>query len=165
MNYEQDIQIDPTALDVEWVQQASLVLKYNRLVTEWERTVERSKRNLDVITAELDSKIRKNPDKYGLDKVTETGVAWAVKVQPEYEEAYTEYLEARYEASMAQAASRALQDKRSALENLVRLHGQNYFAGPNLPREIDQEWGKKQAQKVSNDVVGRRLTRGIRKED
>ena len=49
---------------------------------------------------------------------------------------------AQYELEVMGAAVRALDQKKSALENLVRLQGQNYFAGPSVPRTIGAEWVK-----------------------
>jgi len=154
MNYEQDVRIDPSALDVEWLRQPGLVFQYGKLAAEWERRVEKSRRRMDVARAELDSAIRKNPTKFKLDKATETAINNVITSHPDYSDAHSEYLENKYEWEMAKAANRALNDKRSSLENLVRLYGQNYFAGPKLPRDLDHEWEKQEQQRVTNTKVG-----------
>jgi len=48
--------------------------------------------------------------------------------------------------------------RKDALENLVRLHGQQYFAGPKMPRDV--QWERQQKIERSNDIVERKLTRG-----
>ena len=39
MDYETDMQIDETALDVEWLDQAELAMKYGRIYAECKRDV------------------------------------------------------------------------------------------------------------------------------
>jgi hypothetical protein len=34
--------------------------------------------------------------------------------------------------------------RKAALENLVQLHGQNYFAGPKVPRNLSKERDEKE---------------------
>jgi hypothetical protein len=43
--------------------------------------------------------------------------------------------------------------RKAALENLVQLHGQQYFAGPKMPRDLKEEIRKhKEAQERSVEV-------------
>jgi len=50
-----------------------------------------------------------------------------------------------------------------ALEELVNLHGQGYFAGPNVPRNINKEIEKKEAkeekQRKTSKKIGSKLKR------
>ena len=48
------------------------------------------------------------------------------------------YVKTKHELDIARAASIALDHKKRALQNLVQLHGQNYFAGPKIPRTMKQ---------------------------
>ncbi len=153
MNYEQDTTIDQDALDVEWLEQPRLMMRYARLAAEARKHMEWAKENLDVARASLDQSIRTDPEKFGLDKVTESAIASAILIHKEFREAQDKFREAQYEFNMAQAAVRALDGKRDALENLVRLHGQQYFAGPKVPRDLSKEWEQKQRQKESNQKV------------
>ena len=38
---------------------------------------------------------------------------------------------------------KAFEQRKDALENLVRLHGQQYFAGPKIPRDLPSEMEKR----------------------
>ena len=159
MNYEQDIRIDQSALDVEWLDQPSLVFRYGKLTADWEKRMDSVKRKLDVTRAELDARIRRNPENFQLEKVTEIAINNAILVHPDYEVVYHEYLEVKYELDMCRTVVRALQDKKSALENLVKLHGQNYFAGPSVPRDLSREWENRERQKQANISVGAKMQR------
>lgn len=154
MNYEKDINIDPDGLDTEWLSQPHLMLKYSQHLAEQRKLLDESKQSLDVAKAEADKKIRTNPEKYGIEKITEAVVGNAILIEKGYQQAYTEYLEAKYETDMAQAAVGAFEHRKNALENLVKLFGQQYFAGPKMPRDLSTEWQKKQDQKSADAKVG-----------
>lgn len=145
LNYEQDINIDETALDLEWKMQPMLMMKYCTHMAHAKKALDLATEKLDVLRAKLDKEIRLNPEKYGLAKVTETALENTILLQPEYEEANKEYIEAKYEYEIAQAAVRAMDQKKSALENLVKLLGMSYFAGPTTPRDLSKEWEAKKA--------------------
>lgn len=140
LNYEADVKIDIHALDVEWVNQPVLMRKYTELAAKlgWERDV--AKEYLAQLKADLEMKIRSNPDKYGLtSKVTEAGIASTILLQKSYQAAVQKLINAEYEFKTAQGVVQAFDQRRSALENLVKLLGQGYFAGPKAPRDLSPE--------------------------
>ena len=149
-NYEKDIEIDGEALDQEWLGQSALYLKYSRHYADMTKRMDESKQNLDIAKAEADKRIRKNPENYGIDKITEAVVMNSILIEEGYKDAYDEYLSAKYEVDMARAAVSAFEQRKSALENLVRLFGQNYFSGPNVPYEINREWESKEKESRTN---------------
>jgi len=156
LDFEKDVAIDESALDVEWLRQADLMHRYSVYAAKTHRYMDEMKERLDVVKAKLDLDIRSNPDKYGLSKVTESVVQSTILLQDEYQEMSKKYRDARYEYEIALAATRALDQKKTALENLVRLLGMDYFAGPSAPRDIGDEWArhaKEMAQKEQNKRV------------
>ena len=163
-DYEKDIQIDESGLDVEWLRQPKLMFFYTKMVAELRRTLDRRKERLNIVKAELDKKIRQNPAYFDIEKITETAVSNTILTQEAYKEASADIIDTNYELSIAQAAVSALNDKRTALENLVRLYGQQYFAGPSVPRNITKEWEQKEKQKQANTKIGETLTRRRRTE-
>lgn len=153
LNYEKDVSIDDSALDVEWLQQANLTLKYCQLEAEASKQVDEAKAALDIIKADLDKDIRSDPDSWGLPKITEGAIQNAITASTKYKEAEETLRNAHYELNMVKAAVRAIYIKKDALENLVRLHGQQYFAGPRIPRDLSKEWEARQRQTESNKKV------------
>ena len=164
MNYEKDIRIDPEALDTEWLNQASLTYQYTKHAAVMRKALDLQKEVLNVCKAELDSEIRQDPEKYDIAKITENAVMAAITKSEKYQGAYNIYLEQKYELDIADGAVRALQDKKSALENLVRLHGASYFAGPSIPRDLSKEWEQKEEQKKANAGIGKSMRRTRRAE-
>lgn len=162
LNYQQDTSIDEQALDVEWLRQAELMRKYASHAATTKQYMDELKERVDVEKAQLDLDIRKDPAKYGIDKVTESVVQSAILIQPTYKELQDRYRGARYENDIAIAAVRAIDQKKTALENLVRLLTASYFAGPSAPRDISKEWTDSVERRGSNARV--RMSRRRTKE-
>ena len=159
MNYEQDMTIDESALDIEWLAQPRLMMQYARHAAKTRLEAEQKKEKLDIVRAGLDKKIRVDPEKFGIVKLTESVVTSTIITQEEYTIANEEYLLAQYENNMAQGAVRAVEGKKTALENLVKLHGQQYFAGPSVPRDLSKEWVQHERQKNVDAGVSKKLKR------
>ena len=163
MNYNDDVSIDEQALDVEWLDQALRMGKYCSLVAEAQRELDLAKERLDVVTAELSHGIRSDPERYGLSKVTEDSVKSTTIVQPEYQEASRDFITRKYEHAMAQGAVRAFEHRKSALENLVRLHGQSYFAGPAVPHDLSDVRQRHDSARRARDAAAQGRVRGLRR--
>lgn len=145
MDYLTDITIDETALDVEWLRQPEKMFQYAKHAADCRRTVDLAKEALELEKAKLDRDIRTNPEKYELSKITESVVQSTILTQESYKEITEQYANAKYDYDVATAAVRALDQKKTALENLVRLHGVSYFAGPTVPRDLNKEAAKNRA--------------------
>ena len=141
MNYSDEIRIDEDALYLEWLDQSSKMLKITKVAAKLKAEMDDAKDALDLERSTLDYKIRQNPEKYikSSVKITETVISNAILQQSSYRDANKRYLKAKYENEVAKGAVEAFEQRKSALENLVRLHGQQYFAGPRVPRDIHSE--------------------------
>lgn len=154
MNFEKDIKIDESSLDVEWLSQPTLTLQFCRLEAELKKEVDRREIELGLIRAELDKDIRTNPEKFEITtKLTETVISNVIIGIPDYQECHEALLSVRFEHSVAKGAVKAIDTKKTSLENLVKLHGQQYFAGPSVPRDLSKEWEQKQNQSKSDKKI------------
>jgi hypothetical protein len=142
------IDIDRYRLDDEWIGQAKQYLTHSEKLAEARLWFDTAKTELDLIKAELDQKIRDDPVQFGLPKVTETAVQNAVLLQPEHKAAAEKLNRSRYEMGVIQAAVDALEHRKRALENLVQLHGMQYFAEPKAPPEMKEEIDHAQKRKI-----------------
>ena len=161
INYEKDIEIDGEALDKEWLGQAALMIKYCRISAQAQMDLDATKEMVDVVRSGLDKDIRLNMEKYDLTKITDVVVANTIILQESYTEAYGRYLQTKYEADMAKGAVRAIEQRKDALENLVRLYNGQYFAGPKVPLNINREWVEKEKETRVNAGVAQRLRRRL----
>ena len=155
MNYENDMIIDETALDVEWVEQSGLMFRYAKHAADCRLVVDQVKERLELTKAKLDKEIRTNPENYGIEKLTETVVSNTIITQDSYKKENEALMNAQFELNVANGDVRAMEARKDALENLGRLLGLQYFAGPRLPRDITEEKEKRRAK--LNGSIGAKI--------
>lgn len=162
-DYEEFMDIDEDSLDVEWLEQPKKMVQMVKIAAKVKINMERAKDNLAQVKAELAKKVRASPEKYGIEKITIDAVNDVVQTNAKYIEAYEEYLEAVYENDVASGSVKATEQRKSSLENLVKLHGQQYFAGPKVPRNLSEQATlfreKVQRSKEVKSKIGKRLKR------
>jgi hypothetical protein len=112
MDYEKDISIDEEALDIEWLEQPRLMMQYSKHLAQTRMELDNLKQQLEITKAEIDRKIRANPGKYKIEKVTDKAIESVTITTPEYKQAFQEYLDAKYESDMAMSAVRASSKER-----------------------------------------------------
>lgn len=132
-------EIDEHNLVKEWVKQPSLYFIWAQKLADAKLEQDEAKANLDVIKAEASRAIRDDPGDYGFDKVTEAIVAVAINEHPDVMKGVKTLHEARHKQEIYQAAVNALDHRKRALEKIVDLHGQNYFATPKAPNAESAE--------------------------
>lgn len=152
-----DFSIDPLRLDRECLKQANAYFDVAKDLAEARRTYDALQSELQVLKADLDLAIRKDPAKYDLDKVTESTVASAVTVAKEVVELNQEIRAARYEMDVLTGALEAMQHRKRALEKLVDLHLSNYYSEPQLTKE-----GREAVDDANKTSLRRRV--GVRKK-
>lgn len=162
MNYEIDMKIDQDALDVEWLNQAPLAMKYAKHWANLDRELNRKNEELQILEADLRDKVNQSPDEYlgeGV-KPTNDNIKSFVIRNEQYKSCKEEQRELEYELSLANIARIEVSNTRkAALENLVKLHGMNYFAGPAMPRDLSFEAQKREQQKSIDKKIGQKMAR------
>lgn len=142
--------IDKNLLDDEWLNQPKLYFRWAVQLEDARADLEIAKAEFDVVKSELDLNIRTSPDDYDLPKVTDKAIAAAMMTQPGYEGAQKAVFEHKHRVGVLQAAVTALDHRKKALEKLVDLHGQKYFASPRASensREAMEEVEKRSVRK------------------
>lgn len=129
------LEIDINSLDKEWVDQPSTFFRYARKLADARMDYEEAKAELDITRAELDKAIRDDPDGYGCTKLTETSIENCILTQGQYQKARSHLSNCKHRVDVLQAYVTAFDHRKSALERLVQLHGQSYFATPNASGE------------------------------
>ena len=155
MDFEKDVRIDADSLEVEWTRQPELTHKYGLELARARAEADRTKEALALIEAETKAAIRANPAKFGIEKVTEGAINEAVTISDGYRAATADHLKAKADQDIIQAGLNAIYAKKDALENLVRLLGQNYFAAPTVPHNITEEVRKRMEAAKSDTATVR----------
>lgn len=162
MNYEKDLKIDVDSLDVEWADQADLAIKYCRYYANCVKDLEEAEEKIKIIRSELVKEANEDPDTCLGDDVKPTGpnVESYYRNHDRHKEAKQNIIDLQYEVNMAEGVKNEFSfTRKAALENLVILHGQQYFAGPKIPRDLSKEYNKKQVQKEADAKIKIRRTR------
>jgi len=140
--------IDQNQLDREWVEHIRKFHKYAKKLVKARDEYERSKVNQDLVYAELDQEVRKHPEKYGLDKVTEGAIGKTIETNQRYREAIEKTLDTKHRVNILQIAVDTLEHRKKALENLVQLWLASYFAQPQLNGEQGKRMKEVQSMKA-----------------
>jgi len=147
MDYEKDISIDEDALDVEWIEFPMKFFQYANELAGYDSRAKRAGEMVKSVHAELTLKIASSPEKFLKEvKPTVANVEACVQLHPDLISAKEKQSQAEYDKVQALNALQAMNGKKTALENLVKLHGQSYFAGPSVPRDLKSEIEKKNAR-------------------
>jgi hypothetical protein len=154
MDYKHDCRIDETSLDIEWLNQAELSIQYGEYWAICRRKLTESEEKIKVIRAGLIKEANDNPMKCcKKDKPTVTDIEAYYRTHPEHIKAKNDWVQTQYDCDIAEVAKNEIGFTRKlALENLVRLHGQSYFAGPSVPRNLNEERYKNIPVKISPPV-------------
>lgn len=124
--------IDELKLDEEWVRQPGLYFKYAHRLADARTEMDNASAALDVVFAEVETKIRRKPASYGIDaeRVTEAMVKSAVTRHKDYVAAGSRLIDAQHKVRVLEATVNAIEHRRSALTRLVELKQMDYFSEP-----------------------------------
>jgi hypothetical protein len=140
--------LDKHRLDSEWCEQSRLYYEHAVQLADarehWER-MKAAKEVLEDELKEMDAKIaldaRRNPERYGLEKVTDEALKAVVltdvkhkKSQQLVYDAQLKVIKAMHARDILESAVRALEQRCKALEDLVRLEARNYWSEPRAPQ-------------------------------
>ncbi len=161
LDYEKDSNVDESMLDIEWLEQPKIAMKYGKNWARKKRIVAQLEEQVKLKRSELINKALKFPDKYlgkGIKPNLQPVEAF-YRTHPDYIALKEELIEAQYELDIAEIAKSEMgYTRKTELENLVKLHGQNYFAGPSLVENISKRRRDREiTRKESNMKI--RITR------
>ncbi len=134
--FNRDMRIDPDALDVAAATQGELFWYWSEQYSSARIAVDAAKAKLDLTENKLSLNCRKDPDSFGLTKTTESAITSTVKTHIDYLIAVKRYLKNRKESLLLEHAVQAFEQRKRMIEMLITLHGQQYFAGPKIPRDF-----------------------------
>ena len=134
MNYEIDLEIDRDSLDQEWLKQPQLYFRYAKLASDADAEMGKIKERLETTKAEQDGYIREKAKEDG-EKITEKIVESRIIAGKAYKYIFDQFNVAKHEVGIMRAAVMAMEQRKSALENLVKLYCAGYWAEPREPKD------------------------------
>ena len=166
----EDLQIDPNALDVEWIEHMNHYIKHAKALATAkghvdfkEIDVARAHETVKVVRSRLITEARENGAKNTSQEEayyrTNKKHLAAKEDMLEVQELLAHAKQKMYDA---EAMVYGMNQRKVALENLVRLLGQEYFSGPIEPRDLSYEMQVKNKRKSASDKVAERKSRRTR---
>jgi len=164
MDYK-NLQIDMSNLHFEWLKQPMLREYWGRAHTEASNERDHCKKKLEEIKAELDIMYRTEWDNLFPNlKMTEGGIANIIANSGEYKETYSEYLETIKNTNILSNVLKVLDDRKSALDNQVKLFIAGYFDASNISEETKQFIQEKNKEALVDDLNKNERMKKIRKK-
>lgn len=152
---KRDREIDPRQLDVEFMRNSDVFVKWAERLVDAKAHEEFCEFQLEKVESSLMLRAADNPQDFGITKPTVDAVKAGVRIHKEYEEAARNYRKARKTVGLLDVAVKSMSIRKSTLEDLARLHAMQYFAGPEVPRDLNKAW--KESRGVGGEV--NRLTK------
>jgi hypothetical protein len=140
LNYKDDVKIDPTSLELEWMDQAELAVTYGKEWSTLKKKVALLDEEIKVVRSELVREAWEFPEKcLKQSKATAQTVEAYYRNDKKHKRLKQEWIEAQEELDLVEVAKNEIAfTRKSALENLVKLYVSDYFAGPNVPRNLEE---------------------------
>ena len=146
-----ELQLD--SLDRHWIEQPKLVHQCGLKLADTKNTMERHRAKLSVIRAEADQEARVDAINTKV-KITEKIISSVVDTNDNVIKMERQLADDKHTADILSAKMVALEHRKRALEGLVSLHGQDYFAVPQT---------NSAGHEYLNDKETARAVRGVRK--
>lgn len=146
------VAISEFELDKECVRLPSQYRQAAFNAAETNRDIDEAKAELKVTEAELCIKIRQDPSKFGLEKLTEGALREMVLLNPKVRALEAKIRGLEHTESMQKALCAALDMKKRSLTNLVELHSAGYHATVRPSPE-----GRETLNKISRDRTSKPL--------
>lgn len=152
---EADTEIAKFRLEEEWARQPQRYLKYAMASAYFQKKASEAEQAAKVLHATLKADAAEDPDACLGEGVKPTGdrcESYATQ-HPDYKKAKQAAIEAKYDADMALAAVFAMQQRKEALENLVRLQGMELYSEP---KTRDSGFTEKATHRAVSDAIKER---------
>lgn len=155
LDYKMDVQIDETALDVEWFEQSSLAMRYGTHYAYCKKRLIEAEEKVKVTRAELVKRANSDPMRFcKKDKPIAADIEAYYRTHPRHKAAKDEWIKAQFECDIAEIAKSEISfTRKAALENLVKLYLGGYFAGPSVPRNIIKEMKSRRQEQAEQNKV------------
>ena len=122
---------------------------------------DRQKDQLELTFADLDGKIRNDPDAYKLTKVTDATVSAAIKRTQLYQDDQEKMHQANLVVNRMAAAKSAMDHKRRALDAMTTLLINEFYNSNTAPAESTVSRGVKSQEKFTQAQNDKQQKRGL----
>lgn len=124
------------------------LFRYQAAFAEAQRERDYAKERRDIYAAKKAKELRESEG-----KITEKAIQFEIDRDPEYLRLQKIRIDKEYMVNLLFGATIAINQRKSALENLVKLNAQEYFSSPTVARNLGEEVSKYRAERRRNAAV------------
>ncbi len=160
-DFQDDVRIDPHALDKMWIEHASKYMFYADLASKADREVKELDHSKKVLEAQLTQAVNADPNETLGEGVKPTGanVDAYIRTEQSHITLTEKLIQAEYEKNQLTNALAAFNQRRSALENLVKLIALEYYAEPKHSEDTSEI-----VTGMQENRVGKRVSKALNKK-
>ena len=147
-DFDNDVAIDLDDLHMEWATHAQVRRKYSDEVSHLERVAKKAHEKVKVTRSRLIREAKENKELKLTSDALREGY---YREHKDHKKDKDDQIDAEYELAMAWNALKAMDDRKPALENEVKLWTRNYFATPREERTV--EGGKIISEQIASEKV------------
>lgn len=136
---EQDLQINRKKLDWENARQPKLHEKYNRRFIAAYKSFLLAETEFNRARARMARDIRSSPEDYGLERVTDQSMRWAIALHPEYDKHEEPYIDAILAFERAASTLDNVSKRGHLLTNLKSMMSDGWFTPTSMSVGDDEE--------------------------
>jgi len=156
LNPDVDTVVDHKNLEWEWFRQSGLYFDYAEAQAEAEEEQGLAKLKIDVVKAEIEEKVRNDPEAFGVDDPKEAAIKAAVAKHEDVQKAHKKHIRSTRVNKVLIGALRALEHKKRTLEKADERKSNGIYSEPRVPksmrdakRSVDMDAGKKLRQRIN----------------
>jgi len=139
LDYLKDVAIDLHALEIEWLHQSELFMKYSQASAEASADARDAEEHVKYVRSRLFLEIIEDAIENKEPKPTDKVIEAKYRTHKRHRQAKRDWLDAARKADDLKQSVFGFQQRKAALEHLVTLYGLQYFSGPSNVRAVTRE--------------------------
>ena len=129
--YRNRLKIDRYKIVEECEQQAQLYMDWALAAAKAEIETKEAENALELVKGQIEKKIRRNPERYGIEKITESAVKAEINGNVKVKKYFRRYLKALSDEKVLKRAEKAYAQRKGMCESIAHLNVQLHFAEPS----------------------------------
>jgi hypothetical protein len=152
MSFKDEVDIDRYQLDTELVQQPQKYYDWGVKAARASEEKETAKHDLDIVKADIEKRIRRNPHKYDIDNPTESAIKLEIPRHPKVKRYTRKYIKACYNERVMNEAKTSFAQRKNMLQNLTQLNLQLHFAEVYIPEDVKETYYKSKKRLIQRGL-------------
>lgn len=151
-SYKADLKIDKKNIDDEILRQPQLYYEWAQLEAEAKINEETAKRDYDIVLADVEEKVRANPEKYFEHNVTEGAIKNAVVTNRKVRRYRKKWDEARRHHKLIEKAEKAFEQRKRMIESYLYHIHKRMSSDVRVPRKVEERFNRDTRRRIQNQI-------------